>query len=75
MKIADNGMGMSKARVDQLFNIEEIFSTEGTEKEKGAGLGLIISKDFIELNNGSIHLNSEKEKGTTVTITLPLLDR
>lgn len=75
LKIFDNGMGMSKASLEQLFNIEEIFSTEGTEKERGAGLGLIISKDFIELINGSIQIKSEKEKGTTVIIKLPVSDR
>ncbi len=75
LKIDDGGIGMSKAELNKLFNIDEIFSLEGTEKEKGAGLGLIISKDFIELNNGSIRLSSEKEKGTSVIISLPLSDR
>ena len=75
LKISDNGMGMSKESLNRLFNIEEIFSSEGTEKEKGAGIGLIISRDFIELNNGGIQLKSEREKGTTVIITLPNSDR
>jgi signal transduction histidine kinase len=72
--IEDHGMGISKSDLSKLFNIDEIFSTEGTEKEKGAGLGLIISKDFIELNNGNIRVISEKEKETSVIITLPLSD-
>ncbi len=75
LRIDDHGMGISKADQSKLFNIDEIFSTEGTEKEKGAGLGLIISKDFIELNNGNIVLLSEKEKGTSVIITLPMSDK
>lgn len=75
LKITDYGMGMPKEDTKKLFNIEEIFSTEGTEKEKGVGLGLIISKDFIESNNGSIQLISAKEKGTTVILTLPAAEK
>lgn len=60
---ADTGIGMSADKVNKLFGTE-IFSTYGTNKEKGTGLGLLLCKDFIEKNGGSIRVESEEGKGT-----------
>lgn len=63
--IKDNGIGMDKNTLDK---ITEIFYTT---KANGNGLGVVLSKEIIEMHNGTITYKSQKEKGTTVTITLP----
>lgn len=63
--IKDNGIGMDK---NTLERITEIFYTT---KANGNGLGVILSKEIIEMHKGSINYKSTKGKGTTVTITLP----
>jgi signal transduction histidine kinase len=69
--ISDNGIGISKENLSKLFLIEEDTSTIGTNNEKGTGLGLILCKEFVELNGGGIWIESVPGQGTTVTITLP----
>lgn len=68
--VADSGVGMSKENIKKLFNAETHFTTPGTNKEKGIGIGLLLTKEFIEKNDGSITVNSELGKGTTFTFTL-----
>lgn len=70
--IKDNGTGMPSEQVDKLFISSNGVSNLGTEKEQGSGLGLIICKEFIELNKGRIWCKSEKGKGTTMYFTIPL---
>ena len=72
VSISDNGVGISKARMDKLFKITEKQSTPGTQKEKGTGLGLILCKEFIEKNKGKIWIESQVGIGTTFYFTLPL---
>lgn len=73
ISVTDNGIGMSSTQQQQLFCIDKMFTTAGTAGEKGTGLGLIITKEFIEANNGHIDIKSEPGKGTTFDITLPHL--
>jgi len=68
--ITDEGIGIPKENLDMLFNLDEIISTVGTEKEKGSGLGLIVCKDFVNLNNGKLTIRSEFGKGTSVSVVL-----
>jgi len=70
LKIIDDGIGISEKNVDKLFKLDQNFKNTGTSNEKGTGLGLILCKEFIEKNNGSIQMESELNKGTTVTIVL-----
>ncbi len=72
LTIEDNGIGMSKETIDKLFIISEKISVRGTNNETGTGLGLLICKEFIELNNGKISIESTKGKGSIFSITLPL---
>lgn len=65
-QIVDNGCGMDKKTVAKIF--QGFFSTKGT---RGTGLGLMITKKIITEHGGDIHLESEKEKGTTFFIRLP----
>ncbi len=72
LSVKDNGIGMSKEEVSQLFKIVAGISKSGTENEKGTGLGLILCKDFVEKNEGKIEVESEPEKGSVFRFTLPL---
>ena len=72
LSIADNGIGISSENIDKLFKIDESFSTIGTEREKGTGLGLILCKEFVEKNGGELWVKSQPNKGSTFSFTLPL---
>lgn len=69
--IKDNGVGMNLEVQSKLFKLDEHLTTPGTENEKGTGLGLIITKEFIHLNRGSLGVDSIKDQGTTFIIKLP----
>ena len=69
--ISDNGTGISKEGVTKLFNYKYAQKTTGTNGEKGTGLGLILSKDFIQKHNGIIWVESELDKGSRFIFTLP----
>jgi signal transduction histidine kinase len=62
--VQDTGVGMTGSQVNKLFKIESNFSTSGTNNEQGTGLGLIISKEFIELHNGGIWVESDLGEGS-----------
>jgi len=53
-------------------HIHKIFDPFFTSRQKGTGLGIAISKHFVELHNGKISIESEPGKGTTTTIILPI---
>lgn len=72
LSIADNGVGISPDIVKKLFHIDKDIISIGTHNEKGSGLGLILSKEFVERNGGSITVESELGKGSTFTISLKL---
>ncbi len=72
MSVNDSGMGMNESIKNKLFKIEEQSSRPGTKEEKGTGLGLILCKEFVEKNGGSIWVESEENKGTTFYFTLPM---
>lgn len=69
--IRDTGIGMSEEDRGKLFRIEVDPSTIGQSTEKGSGLGLILCKNFIELNEGSIWVESSPENGSVFCISLP----
>jgi signal transduction histidine kinase len=72
VSVSDTGVGLSKERIDTLFNISDGYSTTGTQDEKGTGLGLILCKEFINKNNGEIWVESKLGIGTTIYFSLPL---
>jgi PAS domain S-box-containing protein len=70
--VSDNGMGISEENQKKLFRIDTKFQTNGTAEETGTGIGLILCKEFVEENGGTIFVNSEEGKGTSFFFTLPL---
>ncbi len=72
LSVQDKGIGISQAQQDDLFKIESNTSTLGTNKETGTGLGLILCKEFVEINGGTIWIESQESKGATFTFTIPL---
>lgn len=69
--ISDTGVGMPSDMQESLFTFQRDNRRLGTLKEKGTGLGLMISTQLIEKNNGSIEVESEEGKGTTFIIWVP----
>jgi len=72
ISVIDTGIGISDNVVDKLFKIDEKVHTSGTKNEKGTGLGLILSKEFITKNGGEIWINRMKGQGTIFNFTLPI---
>tara|TARA_B110000090_G_scaffold167619_1_gene186265 strand:- start:661 stop:1824 length:1164 start_codon:yes stop_codon:yes gene_type:complete len=71
--VSDNGVGIPLEKQADLFNFKTNRTTRGTLDEKGTGLGLLICKEYLEKNNGTIQVESESGKGSTFTFTLPLI--
>jgi two-component system sensor histidine kinase/response regulator len=69
--VSDNGAGIEEENAKKLFHIDSSFSTSGTANEEGTGLGLILCKEFAEINNGTLTFTSKPGKGTTFVISLP----
>lgn len=71
--VKDTGKGMTPEEQKKLFT-HEAKSTLGTAYEKGTGLGLLLCKDFVERNGGSISVESEEGEGSTFVFSIPLSD-
>lgn len=69
--VEDSGIGMSKEKIDEIINNEKIKSTHGTKNESGTGLGLLLCRDMINLNNGKMCAESKVGDGTKFYFTLP----
>jgi signal transduction histidine kinase len=65
--VEDNGIGISKKYQGHVFDM----FYRATERSDGSGLGLYIVKETIEMMGGSIRLASEKDQGTSITLTIP----
>ncbi|MDR9417488.1 ATP-binding protein [Gracilimonas sp.] len=72
VSVSDNGTGVPEHKIGKLFQIEHSKSTDGTNGEKGSGLGLLLCKDFVELHGGSIWAENNQGKGANFSFTLPL---
>jgi signal transduction histidine kinase len=72
ISVSDTGVGINEQDITGLFSIDVKKSTRGTDNEKGTGLGLILCKEFVEKNNGSISVTSTPGKGSCFTFTLPV---
>jgi len=71
ISVNDSGIGIEKSSLKKLLHSENYFSTKGTENEEGSGLGFVLSKELITLNNGKIWVDSEIGIGSSFKFTLP----
>lgn len=74
VKVKDSGVGMSKQKVESLFLIDQAQSEKGTEGESGTGLGLILCREFIEMHDGKIGVESEIDQGSEFWFELPFCE-
>ncbi len=70
--VKDYGLGMSKVDLDKLFRTDIDPKSIGDNVNKGTGFGLILCKEFIEMNNGEISVESELGKGANFIFKLPV---
>jgi len=70
--VIDTGVGMTEENLATIFDLSVNSSTKGTNDESGTGLGLILCKEFVEINAGTIFVESEVNKGSTFSYTVPI---
>ncbi len=71
ISVADDGTGISGEDQKKLFRVDSVYTTHGTHDEKGSGLGLLLCKEFVEKQGGTIRLSSRKGKGSVFTFSIP----
>ena len=69
--VADTGIGMKQEDVEKLFKLDKNFSTNGTNKEEGTGLGLLLCKEMVEKHDGKIWVESKIGEGSKFIFTIP----
>ena len=72
--ISDSGIGMSKEYLPKIFDTFSQEDSSATNKYGSSGLGMAITKNIVEMMNGTITVDSEKGKGTTFTVSVTLMD-
>ena len=73
-RISDTGIGMSQEFLPKIFDTFAQEDSSATSRYGSTGLGLAITKSIVEMMNGNIHVESEKGKGTTFTVTVTMED-
>lgn len=68
IKVSDNGIGINKEKLEDVM--KSFYKIDS--KSIGAGLGLAISRNIVDMHKGILRIDSEYEKGTSVIISLPL---
>lgn len=71
IKVRDTGIGMTDTQIQDFFSRQQPQSLKGTDGEKGTGLGLLLCRQFVEKNNGTMKIDSKIDEGTTFTISVP----
>lgn len=72
VSVKDEGCGMTEEEQGRLFNKDTHFTKYGTAREEGSGLGLLLCKNFAEMNGGKLTLESVVGEGSTFKIYIPL---
>ena len=73
--VTDNGIGISEDDIEKILKIDEKFKNQGTNKEPGTGMGLMICKEFVEKHGGELSIESEEGKGSSFGFTVPLEEK
>jgi signal transduction histidine kinase len=68
--VKDTGLGISDADMKKIMR-GEMFSTPGTEREYGTGLGMVLINEFIQRNGGQLKIKSQKNRGTSFAAVFP----
>lgn len=71
--IKDTGIGISPANLEQLFQAFVQIDSKLSREYEGTGLGLVLVKNLVELHNGAISVESEVNKGSCFTVSIPLI--
>jgi len=75
LHIKDEGVGISENKMEEISsNLVRIKSTEGTHKEKGTGLGLLLVRQFTEKNQGIFSIQSKPNEGTEIILSFEKID-
>lgn len=72
--ITDSGVGFNEETANKILDSKNFYTTSGTNNEAGSGLGLLLSKEFVEINGGKIWAESTPGKGATFYFTIPDAD-
>jgi signal transduction histidine kinase len=72
IRVEDTGVGINNEVLKDIFSNNDFYRSFGTDGEKGRGIGLILCKYFVEINNGSIRAESMISQGSKFFVTLPL---
>jgi PAS domain S-box-containing protein len=75
LSVRDSGIGISPEDVERLFKEFEQLETGAARRYGGTGLGLALTRKIVEIQGGALHVQSEPGKGSTFTVTLPLVAR
>ena len=73
ISVKDNGIGIAKEKINKIFNRFYRIEDSSTNHITGAGIGLSLTKDLVELHYGTITAKSENEKGTEFLVKIPVL--
>ncbi|MDZ7765750.1 MAG: PAS domain-containing sensor histidine kinase [Melioribacteraceae bacterium] len=71
ISVKDEGIGIDESLIEDLFKIDVHTSRQGTNHERGTGLGLVLCNEFIKLHNGSIEVKSKVNEGSEFIIHIP----
>ncbi|MDE3741327.1 hybrid sensor histidine kinase/response regulator transcription factor [Maribacter polysaccharolyticus] len=72
IKVQDNGLGLAEEDITHLFDRFYQVDNESSSKQEGTGIGLSLAKEFVELMNGTIGVESTLGKGSTFTAQIPV---
>ncbi len=72
--ISDSGIGFDEETANKIFDTKNFYTTSGTNNEAGSGLGLLLSKEFVEISGGKIWADSHPGQGATFYFTIPVAD-
>lgn len=71
ISVQDFGIGLTEEEKENIFKFDSKYKKTGTQNERGTGIGLMLCKEFIEINSGSLVFESTTDYGSTFSIIVP----